>query len=67
LLPNPQNPATVTNLSSKPRPRIDLLFMRFVLIAALMVQFGSVPTAFAWILLKLRRPAIRLLGGMIRE
>jgi len=39
----------------------------FVSIGALLVLFGSMLTICVWILLKLRRMAIRLLGGMIRE
>jgi hypothetical protein len=39
----------------------------FVSIGALLILFGSVLTVFVWMLLKLRRLVIRLLGGMIRE
>ena len=39
----------------------------FVSIGALLVLFGSVLTIFIWMLLKLRRLTIRLLGGTVRE
>ena len=43
------------------------VLLYFVSIGALLVLFGSVLTIFIWMLLKLRRLAIRLLGGTIRE
>jgi len=43
------------------------LLLYFVSIGALLVLFGSVLTILVWLLLKLRRVVISLLGGMIRE
>ena len=43
------------------------MLLYFVSIGALLVLFGSILTIFVWMLLQLRRLAIRLLGGMIRE
>jgi hypothetical protein len=39
----------------------------FVSVGALLVLFGVVLAILLWLLLKLRRLAIRLLGGTIRE
>ena len=39
----------------------------FVSIGALLVLFGSALTILIWVLLKLRRLAIRLLGGTIAQ
>lgn len=39
----------------------------FVSVGALVVLFGVALTILIWMLLKLRRLAIRLLGGTIRE
>ena len=43
------------------------LLLYFVSIGALLVLFGSVLTILVWLLLKLRRVVISLLGGMVRE
>jgi hypothetical protein len=43
------------------------VLLYFVSIGALLALFGSVATIFVWLLLKLRRLAVRLLGGTIRE
>jgi len=43
------------------------VLLYFVSIGALLVLFGGVLTIFVWMLLKLRRLAVRLLGGTMRE
>jgi hypothetical protein len=43
------------------------VLLYFVSIGALLVLFGSVLTIFIWMLLKLRRLAIHLLGGTTKE
>jgi len=43
------------------------LLLYFVSIGPLLVLFGSVLTILVWLLLKLRRVVISLLGGMVRE
>ena len=39
----------------------------FVSVGALLVLFGAAIAVLIWLLLKMRRIAVRLLGGSIRE
>jgi len=61
----------IGNLATLPGMPVFHLFLQvllyFVSIGALLVLLGGVVTILVWTLLKLRRLAIRLLGGMIRE
>jgi hypothetical protein len=50
-----------------PFPLFFDVLLYFVSIGALLVLFGSALAIFVWILLKLRRLAIRMLGGSVGD
>jgi hypothetical protein len=50
-----------------PFPLFFDVLLYFVSIGALLVLFGSVLAIFVWVLLKLRRLVIQMLGGSVEE